>query len=245
LFQLLATFVTFSLVGRPPIEVLQELNERIERIGLPPAKAKSFVRRLRDPRGDHEYVGKFLMWTLLQVDDLVALTDSRIDIIDQFIEVGKADDSKRKISRAPHANTAAGIAHWDVFVSHASEDKDSFARPLATALQDRGLHVWFDEFTLRVGDSLRRSIDRGLAKTRFGVVVVSPSFLEKEWPQKELDGLVAREVDGRKVILPVWHNVTADLVRGYSPTLADRLATSSAKGLETVVRDLLAAIQAK
>jgi len=129
-----------------------------------------------------------------------------------------------------------------VFISHASEDKDCFARPLAEALRTRGLRVWFDEFTLRVGDSLRRSIDRGLAHASFGVVIISPSFLAKEWPQKELDGLVAREVHGHKVILPVWHNVDADTVRSYSLILADRLATSSAKGLEKVVDELLAAI---
>ena len=121
-----------------------------------------------------------------------------------------------------------------MFISHASEDKDCFARPLAEALRTRGLRVWFDEFTLRVGDSLRRSIDRGLAHASFGVVIISPSFLAKEWPQKELDGLVAREVHGHKVILPVWHNVDADTVRSYSLILADRLATSSAKGLEKV-----------
>jgi len=131
---------------------------------------------------------------------------------------------------------------WDVFVSHASEDKEEFARPLAQALQDHGLRVWFDEFTLRVGDSLRRSIDRGLSRSRYGVVVISPAFLEKEWPQKELDGLVAQEVDGRKVILPVWHRIDASLLRRHSPTLADRLATSSGKGLGKVVADLLDAM---
>ncbi|QEM70289.1 toll/interleukin-1 receptor domain-containing protein [Geobacter sp. FeAm09] len=131
---------------------------------------------------------------------------------------------------------------WDVFISHASEDKEAFARPLASALQDAGLHVWFDEFTLRVGDSLRRSIDKGLAHSKYGVVVISESFLQKEWPQKELDGLVAREFEGNKVILPVWHNVALETVRSNSPLLADRLATSSQKGLQQVVKDLLDAM---
>ena len=132
---------------------------------------------------------------------------------------------------------------WDVFLSHASEDKDDFARPLAVALKGKGLHVWFDEFTLRVGDSLRRSIDKGLAGARFGIVLVSPKFLEKEWPQKELDALMGRESHGVKVILPVWHNVDAAYVRRFSPLLADRLASSSLKGLDQVVADLMAAIK--
>lgn len=79
---------------------------------------------------------------------------------------------------------------WDVFVSHASEDKD-FVRKLVTALESAGLLVWFDEMMLQAGDSLRRSIDRGLSKSEYGVVVLSNNFFAKEWPKKELDGLIA------------------------------------------------------
>ena len=131
---------------------------------------------------------------------------------------------------------------WDVFISHAWEDKEDIARPLAEALRRKGLRVWYDEFTLRVGDSLRRSIDHGLANSRYGVVILSPNFFAKEWPQKELDGLAAREVPGKKVILPVWHNITVDEIREYSPTLADRIAALSERGLEYVVEELLRVI---
>jgi len=131
---------------------------------------------------------------------------------------------------------------WDVFISHASEDKDAFVRSLAEALQKNDILVWYDEFTLTVGDGLRRSIDYGLAHSRYGVVVISPDFLKKEWPQKELDGLAAREADGRKVILPVWHKVDQKTLRQYSPLLADRVATSSAKGVGAVVADLMKAM---
>lgn len=134
---------------------------------------------------------------------------------------------------------------WDVFLSHASEDKDDFARPLAVALKANGLRVWFDEFTLMVGDSLRRSIDKGLSGARFGIVLISQKFLEKEWPQKELDALMGRESNGVKIILPVWHNVNAEYVSKFSPLLADRLASSSSKGLNQVVADLMAAIKGK
>lgn len=81
---------------------------------------------------------------------------------------------------------------YGVFISHASEDTDTFARPLADQLRRRGLRVWFDEFELTVGDSLRRNIDNGLAKSRYAVVVLSPAFFAKEWTKKELDALVAR-----------------------------------------------------
>ena len=132
---------------------------------------------------------------------------------------------------------------WDVFISHAWEDKESFARPLAKALEAKGLRVWFDEFTLRVGDKLRRSIDHGLANSRYGVVILSPYFFGKEWPQKELDGLVQRESTGEKVVLPVWHNISDEQIKGYSPTLADRIAVSSERGLEHVVSELLKVVR--
>jgi len=132
--------------------------------------------------------------------------------------------------------------NWDVFISHASEDKD-FVHPLANRLKAMGLLVWLDQFELTLGDSLRRSIDQGLANSKFGVVVISPSFLRKEWPQRELDGLVAREIAGSKVILPVLHNISIDEVRRYSPPLADKLAVSSDRGLASVTDAIIAAVE--
>jgi len=134
------------------------------------------------------------------------------------------------------------IVEYDVFISHAWEDKP-FARDLAETLRKKRLKVWYDEFTLSVGDRLRRSIDRGLANSRYGIVILSPYFFAKEWPQKELDGLASRETLGKKIILPVWHNITADQVREYSPTLADRIAVTTDKGLEQVVAELLRAMR--
>jgi hypothetical protein len=117
---------------------------------------------------------------------------------------------------------------YDIFISHASEDKDAVVRPLAHALQDSGLKVWYDEFELRIGDSLRRKIDKGLANSRFGVVVLSQSFFAKGWTNYELDGLVTRAVSGEQVILPIWHNVSKQEVIQYSPSLADKLARNTA-----------------
>jgi TIR domain len=117
----------------------------------------------------------------------------------------------------------------DVFISHASEDKQDIARPLSDALSNLGCDVWYDEFQLKLGDNLRRSIDKGLANSRFGVVILSPSFFAKNWPQYELDGLVQREMAGGKVILPIWHKVSKNEVLSYSPSLADKLAMSTAQ----------------
>lgn len=116
---------------------------------------------------------------------------------------------------------------YDVFISHACEDKDEFVRPLAEALQAAGYKVWYDSFTLKVGDSLRRSIDSGLKNSRYGVVVFSRAFFSKNWTQYELDGLVTREMEGHKVILPIWHMVSKNQVQDYSPALADKKAINS------------------
>ena len=113
---------------------------------------------------------------------------------------------------------------FDVFVSHASEDKDSIVRPLAQALHARGLDVWFDEFELQIGDSLRRKIDAGIARSRFGIVVLSHAFFAKDWPQYELDGLVTMSVSGKQVLLPLWHEISKDEVMSQSPSLADKVA---------------------
>jgi len=134
---------------------------------------------------------------------------------------------------------AAGLGkRWDVFISHASEDKDAFVRPLATALRASGLLPWYDESALTVGDSLRGKIDEGLVNSRYGIVVLSHAFFAKNWPQHELDGLMSREVAGAKVILPVWHNITFEEVRRYSPMLSGRVAANSSEGLDAVVRKL-------
>jgi len=128
----------------------------------------------------------------------------------------------------PDINHAADEREFDVFISHASEDKDQVVRPLALALQNGGLKVWYDEFELKIGDSLRRKIDKGLAKSRFGVVVLSKSFLGKGWANYELDGIITRSVTGEQVVLPIWHEITKQEVIDYSPSLADKLARNTA-----------------
>jgi TIR domain len=136
------------------------------------------------------------------------------------------------------------IAMWDLFICHASDDKETAARPLAEALTRAGIRVWYDEFVLTLGDSLRRTIDLGLAQSRYGLVILSPSFFEKQWPQQELDGLSAKAIGGQKTILPIWHRVTRDDVARYSLPLADKVAVSTERGLEYVVQEILRVIHA-
>jgi hypothetical protein len=142
---------------------------------------------------------------------------------------------------APNYNTDEK-REYDVFISHASEDKDAVVRPLAKALRDRGLSVWYDEFELRIGDSLRRKIDIGLAKSNFGIVVISRSFIKKGWTNYELDGLITRAVSGEQVLLPIWHDITKQEVVNYSPSLADKVARNTTINTIDEIADEIAGV---
>jgi len=127
----------------------------------------------------------------------------------------------------PPPAESGGDTH-DVFLSHASDDKDGFVRLLVYALIAEGLNVWYGEMTLRIGDSLRQKIDKGLANSKVGLVVLSPSFIKKGWTNYELDGIVTRTVSGEQVLLPIWHNITKQQVVDFSPSIADKVARSTA-----------------
>jgi TIR domain len=146
------------------------------------------------------------------------------------------------------AGSGSHETEFDVFVSHANEDKEDFVRPLAQALEVRRLRVWYDEFTLRPGDSLRRSIDRGLLTSQAGIVVLSPAFFAKHWTAYELDGLIQLHAgspeqiagsDRHSRIIPVWHNIDALAVTKYSPSLANLVAIVSTVGVDAVADRVL------
>ena len=130
----------------------------------------------------------------------------------------------RDISSPPSIGSTK--TSYDVFVSHASEDKD-VVRELVLALQNHGLSVWFDEISMQIGDSLRRSIDQGLARSRFGIVVLSPSFIKKPWTNYEFDGIVTNSISGKQKMLPIWHQISKDQLLEFSPSLVDKIARST------------------
>jgi hypothetical protein len=130
-----------------------------------------------------------------------------------------------------------------LFLSHASEDKPAFVNGLAERLRE--IHeVWYDEYSLNIGDSIFESISRGLRTCDYGVVVLSQNFFSKKWTRAELDGLFALERAMHKIILPVWLNVSHEDVLNFSPILADRKAALATDGVESVARALDFAIGA-
>jgi len=120
-------------------------------------------------------------------------------------------------------------ATWDVFIAHASEDKENVARPLPEALPAHDLKVWLDDFELKIGDSLRRRIDKGLARSSFGVAIFSHAFFSKGWTQYELDGIVGFSVSSKQKMLPIWHEISAEEISSIAPSLVDKVARATAE----------------
>lgn len=134
---------------------------------------------------------------------------------------------------------------YDVFISHAWEDKEDFVDDFVKDLNSLGVTTWYDKSQILWGDSMRKKIDEGLKKSRFGIVILSPNYIAegKYWTKAELDGLFQLESINGKKLLPIWHKLTKKEVMDFSPTIAGKLAmnTSSltSKEIAEKMQDLL------
>lgn len=133
------------------------------------------------------------------------------------------------------------MPEYDVFVSHAWEDKGDFVDEFVDELRSLGVKVWYDTSEIKWGDSMRNRIDDGLRKSRFGVAVLSPNYIKegKYWTKAELDGLFQLDSTGGKVLLPIWHNLTKKEVMEYSPMIASKLAMNTASMTPKEIADEL------
>ena len=145
----------------------------------------------------------------------------------------RIDELQQQLAKSvvlPQQNNSESEEEYDVFVSHAWEDKEVFIDEFVSELRKQGLKVWYDTDKLKWGDSMREKIDKGLSKSRYGVVILSPNYIaeQKYWTKTELNGLFQVESINGKVILPIWHNLTKKQVVEYSPIIADRKAMTTA-----------------
>ncbi len=133
------------------------------------------------------------------------------------------------------------------FICHDSRDKDKIAQPLAIKLQSFMCPVWYDEFSLKIGDSLRESVERGIHEAKYCVLILTPNFLSNNgWSKEEFNAIFTKDlVQGKKTILPIWHDVTKEQVANYSLILADRLAAKWDDGIDVVSRKLLSVLLTK
>lgn len=121
-----------------------------------------------------------------------------------------------------------GTEEFDVFLSHAAEDKESFCDDFSDILKEKyGFEVWYDSISIKWGDSIRAEIDKGLKKSKFGVVILSRNYIKKYWTNYELEALFQIESNGGKIILPIWHDITKKEIQDFSPALAGKLAMNT------------------
>ncbi|HEY9902421.1 MAG TPA: DUF1883 domain-containing protein [Candidatus Sericytochromatia bacterium] len=180
--------------------------------------------RLQIPRSGHWHVAVDMMGLRGNVKSSARLLPSPLPTIKE----APLSSVPSLVQPESPPDVAEYTREYDVFISHASEDKEGIVRPLANALKNEGLRVWYDEFELKIGDSLRRKIDRGLANSRVGLVVLSQSFISKGWTNYELDGIVTRTITGEQILLPIWHKISKQEVIEFSPSIADKVARSTA-----------------
>lgn len=130
------------------------------------------------------------------------------------------------------------------FISHDSRDKEPFVRELAVTLQKMYCTVWYDDFSLVAGSSLRGSIEKGLRECHKCVLILSPHFISNGgWTKVEFDSVFTREIlEQRNVIIPIWHGVSKTQVYEYSPRLLDKVGVPSSLGVEEVARKVLHAV---
>lgn len=120
------------------------------------------------------------------------------------------------------------IRKFDIFISYVQSDSDEYVDKLYVALMSREIKTFRDKQVIRVGQSLRQSMDNALAKSKFSIVVFSPEYLTKYWTNYEIDGILTKEsLTGDQMIFPIWHGVTADEIASKSPSLANKLAWNS------------------
>lgn len=166
--------------------------------------------------------------------------DIRDDHVEALVASGKSRGLAPIVRGRAYASARTREDKPVAFISYDSRDKSDIARPLAQRLATFGCPVWFDEFSLRVGDSLRESIERGLRECEKCILIVSSHFLSNAgWTKAEFNAIFTREVhEQNHVILPVWVGVSKDQVYQYSPTLADRYAVTWDRGIEEVVQEI-------
>jgi hypothetical protein len=137
----------------------------------------------------------------------------------------------------------ANTHEYDAFLSHAVEDKAAIANELNDALGKRDLKIWYSGQELGVGDSIINKINEGLRRSRFGIIIVSPTYMTKLWALTELNHFLHTSAGNDRVILPVFLNITSEELAPKIPMLADIFGLRAEKGVDVVADSLCQAIR--
>lgn len=169
--------------------------------------------------GEHKSVYSnriyFYTETLLTKEE-VAKLDQFCKTVGLFVTVRSIDYLNKKME------TETPVA----FISHDSRDKELIAKRLANGLNSRLCFVWYDEYSLKIGDSLRESIEEGIKNAKKCILILTKNYLNNPgWGKKEFNSIFTREmIYNERIVLPIWFGVTKEEVYEYSPSLADTFA---------------------
>jgi len=220
-----------SATASYPVELRYSSLERTQGIllsfiGSLVDKARDTDRRLRG-RGFPDRVSKYNPTRELQIAGT---------------EIARLVEAHKRLLPARASAETQSSAAYDVFVCHASEDKVTFVNAFVQALEAQGLKVWYDTSSIPWGGYPRQHIDRGLAASRFGVVVLSPHFFNKVWPQSELEALLQLQANGGTQVLPIWHEITREQVVAQSPLMGPIWARKTSEHAPATLAEELAAM---
>jgi hypothetical protein len=238
--------ITKSITKNTPINTVISKNKQIDKLNKEIAQSKSKQTEIQK---------KIAVKTKVKNDKSIQLQKEQ-DKENKKIQKEQAnafskyqkqlEDIKKELVKTVTNTTKAtsniyvqsNDVKYDVFLSHASEDKESFVDEFVQELQNRGVTVWYDTLNIAWGDSLRSKIDEGLKNSRYGIVVLSQSYIKKGWTQYELEGLFNIEMTNGKTILPIWHNISLKEIMNFSPTIAGRKAMNTMMQTPTEIAEI-------
>ena len=126
---------------------------------------------------------------------------------------------------------------YHAFISYAADDQYDFVDPLVKALSE-GIKIWYDRHSLSPGQNLRAELDNALAKSKAGIVIASPRYFKKAWPQLELDALLSTG----KAIIPVLYDLSIDELKTLSPLLASKQPVIASGPVSSVAEKIKTAL---
>ena len=210
---------------------IDSLNVEIAKLQTKIAEIEKKIaqKRVDENKASQQYQTEFDRENKKKLQEQKRITDGYLKRINELSRsLNKSVRTQMQPVISLYSQIQEDSSEYDVFISHAHEDKEDFVIPFVSELKKRNVKVWYDNDEIKWGDSLRAKIDSGLMHSRFGIVVISRNFIKKGWTNHELDGLFNIEMTHGKTILPIWHDITKTEVQNFSPSLAGKKAMSTA-----------------
>lgn len=168
---------------------------------------------------------------LAKYSALIPNFEKNISLGGKVTPIGQAADyraevraiaEKLKMFLMQNRHNGSSLMEYDVFISHASADKEEYVDKLKAALDKLKVKIFYDKDSIQWGDNWKEKILEGVEKSEFAIIVISEKFFGREWTEKELSEFLNRQNrNGQKIILPILHNISMEDLRNKYPDIAD------------------------